>query len=309
MRSLAALLIGLLIAFPSFSNENGPQPPNKSGTGDTLERILIRGLTVQTGTHYTNTNNGSLEEFRTLTSDNMLLMKDLSPYEVKGKNSYNMWMNLLGTLRATFWIRDQNGSAYPGHPRLRIGFSAFHRTDLNNAWSKEKVIEEEQFTSQSGNETITRKTVQNDVYRANRSSWHLMVRSSMIWGTDPSARWSFYGGAGLEAGVALGAETSIDHDRWIKRRYIDQHGETQESYPPELIDGSRKVVRNDPSLVGGVFLPLGMDLTLGGGDGFWSKLHLFSEIRPTAHVQKIPEIGMKDRWDLELSHGIRYVWR
>lgn len=124
---------------------------------------------------------------------------------------------------------------------------------------------------------------------------------SMVYRTDPSARWSLHGGIGVLLSYSFNATTSIYYHSVssISNYSGNTYGEVIYEY---------EHFRNKGFISPTVYLPLGIDFRVGKNRDFWNRIHLFYELRPSISFAFISEYGDLLRVNLTNGLGLRVTW-
>jgi hypothetical protein len=102
---------------------------------------------------------------------------------------------------------------------------------------------------------------------------------------NPNGRWSFYTGIGVEAGIGFNNRLSIYHGGQSSTAPAEQ-----EYYLPYSNDYTTNFresesVKQENTYYGRLYAPIGLDFRLSKKHEFWSRVHLFTELRPMVEVK------------------------
>jgi hypothetical protein len=128
----------------------------------------------------------------------------------------------------------------------------------------------------------------------------LRLDGSLIFRTDPAARWSLHAGIGLSAGMSMNAQTEIlyMHKKYTEMQFVEfSNGDG--FYDTDNFESEN--FRNKPSFGFSAYVPMGIDFRMGNKREFWKHTHLFYEMGPGVNVTVIPE--MRTLTNMSLRHG------
>ncbi|AEV31821.1 hypothetical protein Oweho_0808 [Owenweeksia hongkongensis DSM 17368] len=246
---------------------------------------------------------GTLQDFQLLAPNSNLLQNDFTGYNnSSGYNSWNSSARISFMLGFDFKKKDDDVSKLS--PQLRIGLTYTNGVSLySNYWNEDRFAYDTLTSSRTGNQTFV-DSVNYDSYDMNYHSDNIVLDVSLIFRTNPAARWSFYGGVGVMGGMAINANTIIYHynNSYIENQNDDQYFERQ--YSDSSLD-EMETVRNDNSFLVSGYIPMGVDFRLGKKRELWKRTHLFFELRPSLNVNNIPEVGTFTQGSVHHGFGIR----
>lgn len=246
---------------------------------------------------------GTFQDFELLAPDSKLLQHDFTGY-----NSYGGNNGITSSGRISFMLGfdfNKNEDNSKGlSPQLRIGLTYTNGIALYSSFSKDERFPYDTLTSsRTGNQTFV-DSVSYDSYDMNYHSDNIMLDVSLLFKTNPEARWSFYSGIGLMGGMAINATTTIYH---YEDSYIQNQGNNyyHGSYLDDNYTDEFETIRNDNSFLVSGYIPMGVDFRLGNKRELWKRTHLFFELRPSLNVNYIPEIGTLTQGSVHHGIGIR----
>jgi len=230
---------------------------------------------IQAGTRFLQDNiQGSLTEFKTLAPQSVLLKQNLAGYTQAGINSSaGVYGSTVGVFSAGIGIRlsPEKIAAHKISPELRINFSYYSGDGLRNSYSKQ----------------VDTSTTFN--YYMNYLTQQLRLDIAVIYGKDPNAHFSFYGGYGASIGLVINAYTTIS--------YSDS---TTSNFHSETFNDKKG------SFNYALFFPLGIDLKISERRAFWNHVHFCFELRPTFSINSIPELKTTINKGLYTSLGLKF---
>jgi hypothetical protein len=129
---------------------------------------------------------------------------------------------------------------------------------------------------------------------------------SLIYRTDPKARWQFYGGIGLTAGASLKSYTTIDYMVGSNLQSTDYY--FYPMYSNQVSDYKNEYFRNSADFGLSAYVPLGIDFRMGKKRPFWKRTHLFYEVRPGAAFSSIGDLSSFANIAVQQGLGIKVNW-
>ena len=264
--NLGLAILGVVI----FSNSNAQEK---------TPRVRISEFHLQTGFQYYPAETTSLEDFRKLAPNSILLKEDLPSY-----NSFGYY-NGRGNFSSV-----QLGLTFKNHPNalLRVGLSNMGVSGLQNRFEKQDYFPYDTLTSSATGEQTFIDSVSSQSYFMNHSSRQIRLDAALIFRTDASARWSLFAGIGASLGVNYNATTYISYYR---NNYINnQNGNSY--YNGYSNNGSEKTetFTTKNYLTTTAYIPMGVDFRIGKNQAFWKRLHLYYEIKPSISMTQIPAL-------------------
>jgi len=266
--NLGLAILGVVI----FSNSNAQEK---------TPRVRISEFHLQTGFQYYPAETTSLEDFRKLAPNSILLKEDLPSY-----NSFGYY-NGRGNFSSV-----QLGLTFKNHPNalLRVGISNMGVSGLQNRFEKQDYFPYDTLTSSLTGEQTFIDSVSSQSYFMNHSSRQIRLEAALIFRTDASARWSLFAGIGASLGVNYNATTYISYS--MNNFINNQNSNYYSSYGNSSNNGEYKTesftIKN--YLTTTAFIPMGVDFRIGKNQVFWKRLHLYYEIKPSISMTQIPAL-------------------
>lgn len=278
--NLGLAILGVVI----FSNSNAQEK---------TPRVRISEFHLQTGFQYYPAATSSLEDFRKLAPNSILLKEDLPSY-----NSFGYY-NGRGNFSSV-----QLGLTFKNHLNalLRVGISNMGVSGLQNSYSKQDYFPYDTLTSSATGEQTFIDSVSSQSYFMNHSSRQIRLDAALIFRTDASARWSLFAGIGASLGVNYNATTYISY---YTNNYINnQNGN---SYNYGYNNGSEKTesFTTKNYLTTTAYIPMGVDFRIGKNQAFWKRLHLYYEIKPSISMTQIPALRTMTTVNMTQALGLK----
>jgi hypothetical protein len=273
---------------------------------DTVKKMETTSLSVMPFGSIGSGNISTLEDFQKLAPNSTLLPDDLAGYDA---NNYTVSSGSLGTaVLLSFKLRDKSGSAYRPNPTFRIGMSYNYSKSLyNSAYKNERFAYDTLISVNTGEKTAV-DSVSYTGYSMDYASQFVRLDASMIYRTNPKARWNFYGGFGATFGVSISSQTNINYS---SQYYIQPHEDensifiTSSGYNGEY---ESEITKNETSLAYSLYIPLGLDFRISNKNEFWQRVHLFYEMRPTLDMISIPELNTYTTVAWQQGFGVKVQW-
>jgi hypothetical protein len=222
-----------------------------------------------------------------------------SPYNTSGGFSFQTGIQFL----------NKDNNEYRSSPTLRVGLS-YSRINQFSDWStSEDRTPYDTLVGQNTSNVYYLDSVTSRTLRGNYEYEQISIDASLIFRTKDKYRWSVYGGVGINFGLSINPQTSINYD---ESEYTNVRGYTNEMPIPMMINGENGVTetyQNKNYFGGSAYLPLGVDFRIGKNSAFWNMFHLYAEARPGMMFQNIPEL---ERTVVEsyitINSGVRVRW-
>lgn len=233
---------------------------------------------------------GSLTDFQRLNPQSAILMENMDGYTAPGYGYHGspFVMNYGSSFPSGGMFGASLGFSFKEKPKsvvqLRCGIAA-SGTSFNNFISKTDRVTYDTLTSSQTGQTVYQDSITYRSYGMQYNARQLKLDVSLLYRMYPSARWSLYGGVGMQGGTSLTAYSDITYSE-----YTVVEGKTSE-YAYEANVSRTERIRNKNVQEVVAYLPVGVDFRLGKRKEFFKQIHLFTELRPFVSVINIPELG------------------
>ncbi|MBX2971117.1 MAG: hypothetical protein KF803_17250 [Cyclobacteriaceae bacterium] len=291
----AALL--LTVSFAGFGQE---QQPTK------IKKIRIHDVSIQAGSFSYPGTKAGLADFKTLFPETVLLNNNVADFSQS--SSFNLISNSLFSALLGFQLSDKQNSQYKPNPVLRFGISYFSGSMLQGGLFKMESKPYDTLTSSQTGQAIYIDSVYSQNYSMDYTSKQFRLDASLIFKTNPQARWSLYAGIGLTAGVSINAHTEV---------YYSKYGYTQSRYPngrtsyvhfyQSSYTSKTETFRNKTNFAASTYLPMGIDFRIAKKGELWKRVHLYYELRPSVNMTSIAELRMITDTNLQHALGLRIL--
>lgn len=242
---------------------------------------------------------GSLTDFQKLNPNSALLNENMEGYT----SSTGFTGSAGPTVNANLGINFANyeKTAYNSSAQLRVGI-AFSEITLSNSLSKSERTRFDTLTSSQTGQMVFYDSVKSSSYNMNYKTQQLRIDVSVIYRTNPAARWSVYGGIGIEGGGSILTYTDLRYSEYSTIASSNStYGNSGYSSSPSR---SERIV-NKNSYGYAMYLPMGVDFRMGNKREFFKQLHLFYEARPFINNTFIPELGGLNSIGFKSGLGLR----
>lgn len=247
------------------------------------KRIRLADASLQVGNMLTPVSLGHLSEFNIIAPQSTLLMQNLTGFSAS--NSPATYVHNYFTAALGIQFLNKEKQAYKSNPLLRLGISYNDGTHLYNGYSRYSHGIVDTLISQQTGQMYFIDSTHTESYGMTLSSQQLRLDASLIFRTNPEARWSIYGGIGFNFGAAFNTSVDISYNSF---RYTNN--QLGYSYASNYSsDSSRhEHFTNSTRILGGsVYLPMGVDFRIGKNKPFWKQTHLFYELKPSLNLVAI----------------------
>lgn len=260
------------------------------------QKIKINEFHVSSGTASMNLPSGSLEDFKTLAPNSVILTKDFSLFNQSywsplgyryGMNQSSMYSVQLGLQcakmpKATFRVGITHLSNY-GLLTASGGYSISAPYDTLTS-------------SQTGQQTIL-DTSYTKSYDLNYSNQQLRLDGAVIFRMFPEKRWSLHAGLGASFGYSYRANTNIRYSEYSSSSYSSSYSGNYSS--------EQETFKNKNSLGASLYIPLGIDFGIGKKRSFWMPFHIYLETRPSLNINSISNLGITFSPGMSSALGLR----
>lgn len=195
------------------------------------------------------------------------------------------------------------GLTLKNHPNmlLRTGLSYGNRTYFSGGKSKQETFPYDTLTSSQTGEQYYLDSSRYTYMNMNQTAELFGLDLSLIYRTDPEARWSLYGGLGLNFSFAFNVFTNLNYGSWSTVPSYNGESSSIGEYLYEQY-------RNESFLASTLYLPMGLDFRIGKRREFWNRIHLIYELKPAMSLASIPEYGNITQFNFTHGLGLRVTW-
>ena len=265
-------------------------------------RIKITEVYVQTGFVAHNKAVNTLDDFRKLAPQSTLLDSNFNGYSSHSNAFTNNVGFAFSTLVGINFLNHQKTN-YNSNPQLRLGISYMSGISMSRSLRKEDTKPYDTLTSSQTGEIILIDSVSTNHFNMQYNNEQLRLHASLIFRTNPKARWSLYTGAGITAGMSFNAHTQIGFSHSNSTTVNNSgnyYGDTYGSY-----DQTTEDFINKNSFGFSAFIPLGVDWRVARKREFWKRLHLYCELGEQIDFSTVPELRTYTSSGITFSLGLR----
>jgi hypothetical protein len=295
MRKSILLFIFLLVSIFTFG---------QTENNNTINRISINDYYVQAGNCGTPFLYGSLPDFQLLAPNSVLLNKYSSTFPTSNNYYFQDGYNSMFSVLLGFKFSDQQKTHYKKNIQLRLGITYYSNSVLSYGLNSRETIPFDTLTSTQTGATLFIDSVISRSLEMSYETEQLRIDASLIFRSNPEARWSIYSGIGVTAGMSFNAKTYIFYSKTEQIESQEPyHYSNNYNYNNGISES--EMITNKNNFAFSAFIPLGIDFRIGKKRDFWKRIHLFYEIRPTLNILFIPELGTMTNTFAQQGLGIR----
>jgi hypothetical protein len=274
---------------------------------ETINKISIQNIYIQTGFFSEQNTNGSMADFKTLVPQSVLFNNNETDFSQS--NGFGFTNNTMLSVMMGIQFSDKQKTIYKANPLLRLGFSYFSGTTLSGYFHKqERKPFDTLISTQTGQATFV-DSITTETYHMNYSSEQLRFDGSLIFRTNPEARWSLYTGIGITAGLSINANTDMYYSKSGRTENIYPNSNTSSTYYYSSSNNSKiEKHKNKNNFGASTFIPMGIDFRIGKKSEFWKPIHLFYELRPGINFTSIPELRTITNTSIQHGLGLKVSW-
>jgi hypothetical protein len=236
-------------------------------------------------------------------------LPEISSLGNQSSQRYNGSISEYFQLNLNFSVHGKNGKKLRGNPLLRMGFS--YVPNMNNTLdfhTSNTFAYDTIYTTFQG---VTSKQAVDSIVDNYKSfsvmSDRLRFNSSMLWQTNPSKRWCFFGGIGAGIGFTLSSILQIKDSQF---NYFVRTSNENDFFLPEFNLPRYHSEHITNQRVNGwfdatFFIPIGVDFRWGKKENFWHHVHQFIEYSPTLWIQHTKQINTQFAFASTINFGCR----
>lgn len=258
-------------------------------------KMIIKDVYVPIGFALHSNQVNTLNDFKKLAPQSVLIDSSFNGYS-SSSNTYSDNTGFVFSTLVGINFLNHSKTAYKANPQFRFGISFLSGISLSRSFRKEVTKPYDTLTSSQTSEIILIDSVITDNYSLRYRNEQLRLHTSFIFRTNPQARWTLYGGVGINAGISFNAHTEIIHSNTKSTGYSFRESEY---ITEEFI--------NKNGFGFSAFIPLGIDFRWGKKREFWKRLHAYYELSPQIDFTSVPELrtfissGVTSNFGLRIS--------
>lgn len=271
------------------------------------KKISIRDFYIQSGFSSQSNTDAPIEDFRALAPQSELLKNDMSGFSPS--TNIGLRDNNAFALMVALQFRDGENAGYKKNPLLRLGFSYTNGRNLSGLYYREDRVAYDTLTSSQTGQAFYIDSVTTQQYSMRYASEQLRIDGSLLFRTNPEARWSLYAGLGIAAGISLNSNTEIMYNTYGQTTSNRTSGSFYANYGFNQGRGFEvENHRNQTNISVSPYVPLGVDFRVGNKREAWKAIHLFYEMRPSVTFTSIPELRTIGQTNFQHFIGLRVSW-
>jgi hypothetical protein len=292
-------LVFSIIACLAVSNSFCQTADNSLSDNVKKKKLKVADAAITPGVVFYNSALGAFADFQRLNPNSVLLGEDMQGYTASrgfmGSAGPSFGANL------GFKILNKEKKEYKPNTQLRVGITFSEITISNYLYKTDRKRADTLTSSQTG-QVVYSDSVTHSSYNMNYKNQQLRVDVSVVYRTNPAARWSFFGGIGIEAGETILAFTDIGFSKYSKLE-SSTNNSSSSNYNNEPYRTERIINKNGYGY--SPYLPMGVDFRVGTKREFFKQLHFFYEARPFLNYTYIPELGGITNVGIKSGIGLR----
>lgn len=294
LRIILLAAIVLMISSMTLQAQEIQTPP--------IRKVSISNFYVQLGLFTMLQQNGTLADFQALAPESDLLKIDFAGYTLS--NGKTISSNSVFSIMLGLKFGDKQKTAYKANPELKLGVSYFTGNGFSASLNRIDRKPWDTLTSSQTGGVYYLDSVTNRTTMMSYDADQIRLCASLIFRTDPKARWSLYAGIGISAGMSLHARTSVSNSTYNNTEGGFENQSTFSSIPSDWALETASY-NNKTNLGFSTFVPMGIDFRLGKKREFWKRTHLFYELGPGVSFTVIPELRTITSVGLQHGFGLR----
>ncbi len=288
-----ALLVFTSLAFTSaFSQEK-------------LSRFKVSEITLLPSVFAESNPSASIDDFYTLAPNSKLLPANYTGYDVGSYYSSGGGFSASALLGFKFLNKD--GTAYKANPLFRAGITYTYAQNISSSASYEERTPYDTLTSGNTGDVYYIDSVAITYLDMQYQTQQVKLDLSLLFRTNPKARWNLFGGIGAQIGTSLNAQTQINKYEGF---YLNNPQNLQSGYFSESNIGDQQTEKtnNENVFTASIYAPMGVDFRVSDNNEFFQRIHLFYEMRPSLNITSIPELRTTTNAAFGFGFGVKVSW-
>ncbi len=266
----------------------------------------IQDFSVMPSGQVYNSAPATIMDFNELAAGSSILARDFSGFQRSDFSSTNGAGGFEVMLGLGLRNKEKTGFRQSAQLRVGVGYSSLSSLGADYFQDERKPYDT-LVSSQTGNSVFVDSVTHRNL-SLNYNTDNVRLDVSMIFRTTGVSRWSVYGGVGVRANYSFNGYTSVNYhvQKGTEQERQDFNGYYGYGLDFEDSQNENEVFRSNESSFGGaVYVPLGVDVRFGKTSDFWTKIHLFGEVRPGLDFSNIPTYGSVTQGFLQFGLGLR----
>jgi len=240
----------------------------------------------------------TLEDFRKIAAGSEILQQDFRDYSRSRGISLDIQSSFSAKIGLSF--SDRNKKPYKSHPLLRAGVTYRKMTNLSMGLDRSTARRWDTLTSSQGAPPMYVDSMTEYHVGMHYQSEELRADISLLFRTNPEARWSLYGGIGFTAGSSFNAYVTVNEEIHNTLKLTSENGSSPAYSNFTDREHRSEQIRTANGMGYSVNIPVGIDFRLGKKRIFWRRLHAYYEAKPyfnsytVAGLRTISNVGFEN---------------
>jgi hypothetical protein len=297
MTSSNKIIIAFL-AFTSLVLTNG-------FSQEKLSRFKVSEITLMPSVFAESNPSASITDFYKLAPNSELLPLNYSDYHVSDYSNSSGGFSTSALLGIKFLNKD--GTAYRANPIFRAGITYSYAQNISSYARHEERTTYDTLISSSTGDVYYIDSVSLTYLDMNYQTQQIKLDLSLLFRTNPEARWNLFGGIGAQVGTSINAQTKIHKYEGF---YLNNMTNPQSGYYTQNnnSDHTTETTTNQNIFSASIYTPMGVDFRISNKNEFFQKIHLFYEMRPALNITSIPELRTTTNAAFGFGFGMKVSW-
>jgi hypothetical protein len=269
-----------------------------------VSKIAIKDFSFQFGGIIASMPASNLDDFRKLAPQSVLLNNELKDdFAATTENTIGY---AAFSLAVGIQFANNERTGYRPNPLLRIGVTYFSGTKMQNDLYYNVRTPADTLVSNQTGQNFYFDSLTQHYYSMEYASQQIHLDGSLIYRTNPNARWSLYTGIGITGGISMNAHTEIIEFNSSQLAPADLNSCSAYGYSYGYTNSSVEHFRNKTGFALASYVPMGVDFRIAKKQEFFKRLHLFYEMRPGITLTAIPELRTITQTFFSFNLGLRF---
>lgn len=288
-----ALLVFTSLGFTNvFSQENN-------------KKIKVSEFTLMPSIYLESNPSASINDFYILAPNSKLLPTSYDGYNISNYSSNSGGFSASALLG--FKFLNKEGNTYRANPLFRAGITYTYAQNISSYANYEETTPYDTLTSNNTGNVYYIDSVTVSQLDMQYETHQVKLDVSLLFRTNPEARWSLFAGIGAQVGTSINAQTQINK---YEGNYFISDLSSELSYYVQGNDSEYEIEEfmNENAFTASVYLPMGVDFRVSNKNEFFQRIHLFYEMRPALNMTSIPELRMLTNGAFGYGFGMKVNW-
>lgn len=270
-------------------------------------KLVFSGVSIHSGVLSHQGSVGTIQNFKALAPESDILKEDFSSYDKDALFEEDESGSMVG-IHVHFKLVKEQKEDQKVFSSLRVGISFSDARKLSMGYSKsEKFRIDTLYSSTTNRVYYVDSTASSGAYMDYGQS-EVFLNAAYLMSTNPSKRWSFFGGGGIMLGFSIDSYTFIS--KYNSSYNSNSNASVDDPWRNYESRTKDEYYQNDPSLSFIASLPLGVDFRIGNSKPFWTNSHLVFDYQPSIYFYNIPETSTTNLTTASIwTLGYKYEFR